>query len=96
MKTFQRTIEDFTCENCGNFENGNGYTNHCSKCLYSKHVDVNPGDRLSSCFGLMEPISVEMDHGEMKIVHRCQKCDHVKRNKKAENDNFEIFYAKKD
>ena len=24
---------------------GNGYTNHCPKCLWSKHVDINPGDR---------------------------------------------------
>ena len=23
----------------------NGYTNHCSQCLWSKHVDINPGDR---------------------------------------------------
>jgi len=23
----------------------NGYTNHCSQCLWSKHVDINLGDR---------------------------------------------------
>ena len=26
-------------------QEGNGYTNHCSQCLWSKHVDINPGDR---------------------------------------------------
>ncbi|HYC79501.1 MAG TPA: RNHCP domain-containing protein, partial [Candidatus Binatia bacterium] len=56
MKLFQRTPENFVCENCGTKVSGNGYTNHCPNCLYSKHVDNNPGDRLNKCHGLMEPI----------------------------------------
>ena len=31
------------------------YTNHCPRCLYSKHVDINPGDRAEQCDGMMEP-----------------------------------------
>ncbi|WDF05905.1 RNHCP domain-containing protein [Shouchella hunanensis] len=31
------------------------YRNHCPFCLYSKHQDIIPGDRASTCGGLMEP-----------------------------------------
>ena len=62
-KKFQRTIEDFTCEQCNFAVKGNGYTNHCPKCLWSKHVDVNPGDRAATCGGLMEPIGAEVGGG---------------------------------
>ena len=73
MKLFQKRTEDFTCENCGFFVKGTGYTNHCSKCLYSKHVDITPGDRQAMCGGLMKPISLEQKHGEVFIVHKCAK-----------------------
>ncbi len=88
---FQRNIEDFKCENCGNEVVGNGYTNHCPKCLYSKHVDVNPGDRASSCGGLMEPISIEKKNGEERIIHRCKKCGFEKANKIQKDDNFDLI-----
>ncbi|MBU3901416.1 RNHCP domain-containing protein, partial [Patescibacteria group bacterium] len=44
-KKFQRKIEDFVCGHCGPKIKGTGYTDHCPKCLWSQHVDVNPGDR---------------------------------------------------
>jgi ribosomal protein L37AE/L43A len=91
MKKFQRTIEDFTCEHCGNQIKGTGYTNHCPKCLYSKHVDINPGDRANSCQGLMKPINLEMDHGEYVIIHQCQKCGESKRNKANKDDDFDAL-----
>lgn len=50
-KKFQRQIEDFVCEKCGKEVKGDGYTDHCPRCLRSKHVDVNPGDRRSKCNG---------------------------------------------
>jgi len=87
-KKFQRNIEDFVCEKCGTTVTGNGYTNHCPNCLWSKHVDNNPGDRLATCKGLMKPVSLEQKHGKYIIVHRCVKCGLIKRNKAAENDNF--------
>lgn len=87
--SFIRREEDFVCENCGKIVKGNGYTNHCPYCLYSKHVDVNPGDRASDCGGLMEPISVEKRKNELILVHRCAKCGHQKRNKTAPNDDFD-------
>jgi Zn finger protein HypA/HybF involved in hydrogenase expression len=89
--TFKRNIEDFKCENCGNEVVGNGYTNHCPKCLYSKHVDINPGDRASSCGGLMEPISIEKKNGEERIIHKCKKCGFEKVNKIQKDDNFDLI-----
>ena len=91
VRKFQRTIEDFVCENCGFEVKGSGYTNHCPKCLWSKHVDINPGDRMSQCGGMMEPISVETKGGNYIIIHRCIKCGYEKRNKASEEDNFDAI-----
>ena len=71
---FKRTIEDFVCEHCGENATGDGYTNHCPKCLWSKHVDVEPGDRGAGCKGLMEPVGLEIKSGEERIIHRCVRC----------------------
>ena len=73
-KKFQRTIEDFVCGNCGAKVKGNGYTNHCPVCLWSKHVDIHPGDRAEACGGLMEPIAVDLEREGYRITYRCQKC----------------------
>ncbi|MFA5023297.1 MAG: RNHCP domain-containing protein, partial [Candidatus Paceibacterota bacterium] len=32
-QNFKRQIEDFVCEHCGEKVVGNGYTNHCPRCL---------------------------------------------------------------
>ena len=60
-KKFSRKIENFTCQICNHFNQGSGYTNHCTQCFYSKHVDVNPGDRSAECEGMMKPISYKID-----------------------------------
>jgi hypothetical protein len=86
---FKRKIEDFVCENCGAKVKGNGFTNHCPKCLYSKHVDIFPGDRAEICGGLMGPISSEENGGEWSIVHKCQKCGKIQKNKISKEDDFE-------
>ena len=67
MRQFQRKKEDFICEHCGKEVKGNGYTNHCPECLYSKHVDINPGDRAEDCGGLMEPVELEQKDGKYII-----------------------------
>lgn len=90
MKQFQRKKEDFICENCGAIVKGNGYTNHCPRCLYSKHVDINPGDRAEDCGGLMAPIDLEIKDGKYILVHKCKKCGFVRRNKICDEDNFEV------
>ena len=92
-RKFERRKEDFICENCGHRIVGNGYTNHCPACLFSKHVDVNPGDRKCQCLGLMEPIGTISSRKGYTIIHRCQKCGAVKKNKSAKNDSFEAILA---
>jgi DNA-directed RNA polymerase subunit RPC12/RpoP len=80
----------FVCAHCGlkapPLANGS-YRNHCPYCLYSLHVDENPGDRAADCGGLLEPTCV--DYSAKKgwiIVSRCQKCGVIKRNKAALDD----------
>lgn len=89
MPKFTRTTENFTCEHCGAGVKGNGYTNHCPSCLWSKHVDNNPGDRQHPCRGIMRPIGVEIKLGKYIILHKCEKCGEVKKNKTNPRDNFE-------
>ncbi|MFA4930439.1 MAG: RNHCP domain-containing protein [Patescibacteria group bacterium] len=89
-KKFQRCQEDFTCDNCGKEVIGNGYTNHCPYCLYSKHVDINPGDRAAECGGLMCPVGVEIKRGQYIVRHRCAKCGHEKPNRIDEADDMEV------
>jgi len=87
-KTFQKKVEDFRCEHCGKIVNGSGYPNHCPDCLWSKHVDIHPGDRASSCKGMMQPISVSQKSGEWVIRHKCLLCGHEKNNKAAKDDDM--------
>ena len=89
-RRFQRRIEDFDCLNCGEPVEGDGYTNHCPRCLHSRHVDVNPGDRASDCGGLMAPVALEHDGKKgFVILHRCERCGHEKKNRAAPDDDPE-------
>ncbi|MBU4374965.1 RNHCP domain-containing protein [Patescibacteria group bacterium] len=90
-KLFTRCRENFVCENCGQQIIGDGYTNHCPRCLYSKHVDNNPGDRGNQCLGLMEPVFVEVKSRKYIITHRCLKCNAIKKNKSVSDDSFEAI-----
>lgn len=89
--SFTRTIEDFTCEHCGHSVKGSGYTNHCPKCLWSKHVDVNPGDREEVCGGQMRPIRIEGSATEPRIIHKCEKCGMERPVKAASGDDTEAI-----
>lgn len=86
-KLFQRHKEDFTCEVCGTWVKGTGYTNHCPKCLCSKHVDVNPGDRAATCGGIMRPVGLEIKAGRRVLLHRCEKCGFERKNEVAKEDD---------
>ncbi len=87
-QSFKRTKENFNCDKCGHFVEGNGYTNHCSECLWSKHVDNNPGDRASKCCGLMKPSLDTVKADKYTLKHTCIKCGYSKINKASENDNI--------
>jgi len=91
-KFFTRNKEDFVCEKCGFQVVGDGYTNHCPQCLWSKHVDINPGDRGQVCQGLMKPIGV-FGGAASEIEHQCERCGFKKKNKVSKNDNFDNLLA---
>lgn len=93
--TLSRKTENtgFHCENCHAYveplTNGS-FRNHCPICLFSKHLDNKPGDRLSNCKGLMKPI--RLDYSSKKgyqVVHECIACGKIQRNKVAANTKQE-------
>ncbi|MCF7830541.1 RNHCP domain-containing protein [Candidatus Gracilibacteria bacterium] len=92
MKRFTHRNEEFICEVCGvkNPPVKETCRNHCRKCLHSKHVDVNPGDRKEQCGGIMEPLFIEVGGSEMKaIIFKCQKCGIKRKNRIAPDDDRE-------
>ncbi len=91
--TFIRKKENFVCGHCGETVVGDGYTNHCPVCLWSKHVDVEPGDRAATCGGLMWPVKAELVKNKTILTHRCEACGYAKRNCLADDDNREALYA---
>jgi len=84
---FTRVYEDFTCLNCSHKVRGNGYTNHCPRCLWSQHVDLNPGDRLAGCGGAMQPLAASQESDRTVLVHRCELCGFMRRNKASDSDD---------
>ena len=85
--------ENFICEHCHKEVEKLGYTarDHCPYCLYSKHVDINPGDRLNKCQGLMKPISIEKYKNTYKIIYKCLKCGQIHKNIMATDDNYDLI-----
>ena len=85
-KRFTKNDSGFICANCKKEVLPLKYTsrNHCPFCLWSLHVDVNPGDRANPCGGQMEPISAQPDAKKgFVIVHRCRRCGEIRRNRAA-------------
>ena len=85
-KRFTKNDAGFVCRHCGRDVPPLGFTsrNHCPYCLYSLHVDKNPGDRANPCMGLMRPIRTEPHPRKgYLIIHRCEKCGEVGRNRAA-------------
>lgn len=86
----------FTCEVCGILVPPASGTcrNHCTQCLSSKHVDESiPGDRASSCHGLMNATKVEgTDPEKLVLLHECARCGKSQRNKIALDDNKEKIF----
>lgn len=95
-KKFQRNIEDFTCDHCGTVVTGNGYTNHCPNCLYSKHVDIHPGDRANNCGGMLVPVGLEQKGDNWNVLHQCKKCGEKRRCKTVVDDMAGILKLAKE
>lgn len=91
-ETRQFTVrnESFVCINCGTEVKplvSGGCRNHCPECFYSLHLDIHPGDRMSECKGILEPVAIETHSKKgYMVVHRCKRCGHVVRNKLALED----------
>ncbi|MCF2875223.1 MULTISPECIES: RNHCP domain-containing protein [unclassified Tenacibaculum] len=84
--------ESFICASCGKgvtpLEIGGKHRNHCPHCLSSLHIDITPGDRRSSCRGIMKPISIYVQKNkEWSIIHKCNKCNTIRMNRIAADDN---------
>jgi len=93
LKKFTMIDEDFTCDVCKKKVKKLGYTarDHCPYCLFSKHVDVNPGDRSEDCHGVLKPVAIENYKKGYKIVYRCQKCNQIRKNVMAKDDNMDLI-----
>jgi len=91
MKRFNELDEEFICEKCGQKVEKLNYSSrdHCNYCLYSKHVDINPGDRLNKCQGLLKPIGIEKYKDTFKIIYICEKCQKKHKNIMARDDDMD-------
>jgi hypothetical protein len=97
----------FTCCHCTatalyTEDMGTQHRNHCNHCLWSKHVDITPGDRLAGCQGCMEPIGVTLKRegadkygkeklGDVMLIHRCTKCGLININRIAADDPEQLI-----
>ena len=95
-KAFQKNDNEFICTHCGAKVPKLGYTSrdHCTKCLCSLHVDINPGDRQNNCMGLLVPIScVPSAKKGYIITYKCQKCGKLHNNKSATDDSTKTLFS---
>ncbi len=93
-KRFSKNDSGFVCAHCGRDVAPLGYSsrNHCPHCLWSLHVDVNPGDRSCDCGGEMEPLRAEPDPKKGYIItHRCKSCGATRRCKAAADDDVKLI-----
>lgn len=93
-KRFRKNDEGFVCANCGAEVPPLSYTSrdHCPECLYSLHVDINPGDRENPCRGALRPIFAAPDPKKGFIItYKCEKCGCLVRNKAAADDDMELL-----
>lgn len=91
MKRFTMKDESFLCEHCKMEVTTLHYSarDHCPYCLYSKHVDCMPGDRMNTCKGLLKPTGIEKFKDTYKIVYRCTSCKESHKNIMAIDDSMD-------
>jgi hypothetical protein len=98
--------QDFKCRNCGFFVTANrelsgvNNRNHCPRCLWSRHMDITPGDRRSDCLSRMEPAGLSVKqvikkygsaNGELMVIHFCTGCEKVSINRIAADDDPHVL-----
>jgi RNHCP domain len=72
----------FKCVHCHGFVSlasglsGVRNRNHCPYCLFSRHLDLHaPGDRLSACKALMQPVGLTIKAVRKKYGPRFERAD---------------------
>ncbi len=95
MKRFFMMDASFRCEHCGQEVPPLQYSarDHCPFCLYSKHVDINPGDRKNTCQGLLKPVGIEKYRDTYKIIYKCERCQMLHKNTIAKDDDMNLIIA---
>lgn len=91
MKNFEKNDNGFICTVCGKSVQPLKYTSrdHCTKCLCSIHVDINPGDRANTCLGTLVPYEANTSNKKGYVItYKCNKCGLLHNNKSAEDDSF--------
>lgn len=91
-RKFTSINERFTCEVCQKEVPplAKGCRNHCPYCLHSKHVDINPGDRLNDCKGTLKPIGYKTGGKTgITLIFSCLKCGEITHNIAAHEDAVE-------
>jgi len=88
----RRDTSGFPCAHCKRPVPGESFgtrhRNHCPHCLWSLHVDEEPGDRRCACRSPMAPVALEVrTGGEWAIIHRCTGCGVLKTNRTAGDDH---------
>ncbi len=98
----------FKCQLCGAYVYtmpgiaGVQNRNHCPFCLWSRHVDyLKPGDRMSACKAVMQPIGLTVKEGrdkysnngkgELMLIHRCGDCSKLSLNRIAADDQADML-----
>ena len=89
-KMFKRNDNSFICDVCNASVPKLLYSSrdHCPYCLYSLHVDINPGDRQNTCLGMLKPIGIEKYKDTYKILYTCEKCHKPHKNIIAKDDDM--------
>lgn len=93
LPNFIKNNEGFECVACGRQvqPHRSSSRDHCNYCLTGLHVDVNPGDRLNECGGILRPIGLTTKSGKTKIVYRCDGCHELIFNVVAPDDDADLL-----
>ena len=90
---FKQRNEGFVCINCNKKvkSHPSSSRDHCNHCLFGLHVDNEPGDRLNSCRGVLEPVGLRKKKGKEQVIFRCRKCHEQVYCITAPDDNFDVI-----
>ncbi len=54
-------------------------------------MDEFPGDRASSCGGILAPVKAQMKQDKIVLVYVCRNCGMERRNRSAPDDQMEAI-----